>query len=237
MIAYLALGILLLAAFVLIAQWFAHADPARIARALKWTLGSAAIAIAIFLAVTGRLAGALAAIAAIAPLFMRWRVLWNRVKSAAGPTPGTTSNVETATLRMTLDHDSGALDGAVLAGTFRGRSLSDLDRASLAELLDECRAGDPQGASLVEAYLDRRFGPDWRGAAQGRAGASGKRGFSAGAMSREEAYEILGLEPGAGEDEIKAAYHRLMMKLHPDQGGSTFLAAKINQAREVLLNA
>ena len=236
MIAYVALGLVLLGALVLIAQWFAHADPARMARALRWTVGAVIVAVAIFLAATGRLVGALAAIAALAPLLMRWRALWNRVKSATGPTPGKSSTVETAMLRMILDHDSGALDGEVLGGRYRGRRLSGLDRTGLEDLLAECRAGDPQGAALLEAYVERRFGPGRRGAAQGeaRAGASAKPGFAA-AMTREEAYEILGLEPGAGDDEVKAAYHRLMMKLHPDQGGSTFLAAKINQAREMLL--
>jgi hypothetical protein len=236
MIAYLALGLVLLAALVLAAQWFAHADPARMARALRWTVGAAIVAVAIFLAATGRLAGALAAIAALAPLLLRWRALWNRVKSAAGPAPGKRSTVETARLRMILDHDSGALDGEVLGGKYRGRRLGDLDRAALEDLLAECRANNPQGAALLEAYLDRRFGPGWRGAAQGEAGAgaSARPGFAA-AMTREEAYEILGLEPGAGGDEVKAAYHRLMMKLHPDQGGSTFLAAKINQAHDMLL--
>jgi DnaJ family protein C protein 19 len=54
-------------------------------------------------------------------------------------------------------------------------------------------------------------------------------------MNRQEAYEILGLKPGASEVEIKAAHHRLMRSAHPDVGGSEWLATRVNQARDVLL--
>jgi len=236
MIAYLALGVLLLLAIVTIARWFAEAEPGALVRAVKWVAGALAVALAIFLALTGRLVGALTDLTALAFLFVRWRSLWPHIKGFGGPAAGNASTVQTARLRMTLEHDSQSLDGEVLAGRFKGRALSELDLAQLQTLLDECRGDDAQGATLLETYLDRRFGPDWRSAGSGAgAGGSGKSAFSSGAMTREEAYEILGLEAGAKEDEIQAAYHRLMKKLHPDQGGSTFLAAKINRAREILL--
>ncbi len=236
MIAYLVLGVLLLAGLLLIGQWFRQAEPAAIARALKWTLAAAAIGLALFLALSGRLAAALAALTAVIPSLLRWHALWTRIKAAMGPKRGNVSTVETARLRMTLDHDSGTLDGEVLSGRFQGRALHDLALAPLVELLAECQASDPQGASLLEAYLGRRFGADWREKGFGGDQQRGRSTVSKTAMTREEAHEILGLEPGAGESEIKAAYHRLMMKLHPDQGGSTYLAAKINQARDLLLN-
>lgn len=236
------LGILLLAALIFFAQWFGRTEPARAAQALKWTLGAAAVGVAIFLAATGRLAGAVAAIAALAPLLLHGRSLWRRVKSAGGPSGGQRSTVETAMLRMILDHDSGTIAGDVMAGEFKGRKLEDLSLSNLLDLLGDCRSHDPQAASLLEAYLDKRFGDSWRqsGRQSGRnSGQGGGQESSAArgrtAMTREEAYEILGLAPGATENEIKAAYHRLMLKLHPDQGGSNYLAAKINQARDILL--
>jgi hypothetical protein len=105
-------------------------------------------------------------------------------------------------------------------------------------LLRECRAEDEEGARLLEAYLDR-VRPGWQdemaGASAG--GGSGRSGSgpSGGDMTVDEAYAILGLSPGAGAEEIREAHHRLMIKLHPDHGGSDYLATQINRARDVLL--
>jgi DnaJ family protein C protein 19 len=56
-----------------------------------------------------------------------------------------------------------------------------------------------------------------------------------GPMTRAEAYQVLGLQPGASEENIRAAHRRLMQAAHPDHGGSDWLAARINQARDILL--
>ncbi len=114
-----------------------------------------------------------------------------------------------------------------------GRRLGDLDQASLRALYAECRSLDPEGAAFLEAYFDRRF-PGWREYAQGNRDTRTRT--QTGAMSKEEAYQVLGLQPGASLDEIREAYRRLMKKLHPDQGGTAHLAARVNQAREVLLS-
>jgi len=149
---------------------------------------------------------------------------------------GQKSGVRTETIEMVLDHDSGRMEGKCLKGRFAGRDLSSLRDAELFQLLDGIGSADPQGAALLEAYLDRRF-PGWRDRRAGgsaRAGAQQPRDRS-GRMDRKEAYDVLGLKPGAGEADIRSAHRRLMMKLHPDQGGSTYLASRINEAKDVLL--
>ncbi len=150
-----------------------------------------------------------------------------------GPATGQTSEVETPVLRMTLDHDTGTMTGTVLRGQFAGMRLDELGRADLLALLRECRAADEESARLVEAYLDR-IHPDWHDDLAGER--TGSRTQATGAdLTVEEAYEILGLSPGADAEAIKAAHHRLMKQLHPDHGGTDYLAMKINRARDVLL--
>jgi len=144
------------------------------------------------------------------------------------------SEVRSATIAMRLDRDTGAMTGAVLAGPYAGRALDDLPRGDAIAVWRYCRSDDPQGAALVEAYLDRRF-PGWREATQ-RDGDARPGGGGGGAMTRNEAYEVLGLPKGAGREEIVAAHRSLMKKLHPDHGGSTALAARVNQAKDVLLD-
>ena len=149
---------------------------------------------------------------------------------------------------MTLDHDSGEMEGTVLQGRHAGRRLDELTEPELLDLFGECSLRDDEGRRLLEAYLDRTLGPDWRERAEAEAERAhtaaggtgqgwGRKQQSAGRtpMTREEAYEILGLSPGAGTEEIKEAHRTLMRKLHPDHGGSNYLAAKINQAKELLL--
>ncbi len=145
---------------------------------------------------------------------------------------GQNSAVRTKILSMELDHDSGDMDGEVLEGAFAGQRLSQLRLNELVELMDECIAAGDQSQALLEAYLDRVH-PDWREGA-GAGEASGSSGASA-KMSPGEAFEILGLEPGASEQEIVSAHRRMMKQYHPDQGGSDYLAARINQAKDLLL--
>ncbi|MEZ5907108.1 MAG: DnaJ domain-containing protein [Geminicoccaceae bacterium] len=132
---------------------------------------------------------------------------------------------------MRLDRATGEVDGAVRQGRFAGSELGDLGLGELLELLAEAGRTDPQSSSLLEAYLDRRF-PDWREAAQEGPAAAGGAG-----MDEQQALDILGLQKGAGPDEIKEAHRRLMTKVHPDSGGSNFLAAQINRAKDLLLGA
>lgn len=147
--------------------------------------------------------------------------------------PGQKSGVRTAALEMVLDHDSGSMEGRCLKGRFTGRALSSLVERELFQLLDELRSTDAQGAVLVEAYLDRRC-EGWRDRKSDRREKS-ERGPLGATMTANEAFDVLGLKPGAKQEHIRAAHRRLMMKFHPDQGGSTYLAARINEAKEVLL--
>jgi hypothetical protein len=238
---YLGLGVLALLLGLWLLRAFVAADPRRLAqsaRRLVWVIGAIVLLLLfIGLLASGQLGKALIDLGPLGLVLMRLWAQWQRRKAVSGPPPGQTSEVETAYLRMTLDHDSGTMTGTVRRGPFQGRGLDELSREELISLWRECRAEDPQAAALLEAYLERAQ-PGWREEPGGSAGAgtgSGGPGRAADAMTRDEAYAILGLAPGATEAAIHDAYRRLMMKIHPDHGGSTYLAAKINRARDLLL--
>ena len=234
MLAYLFLGILLLLVVLALMHAFTRANPASVARGLRWGAFALAGLALVLLPFLGRGSLAFLGPAVVLPVLMRY---WTHSRQRAQPAPGQTSSVETAWIAMTLDHDSGAMEGTVRNGRFAGRVLSSLDLPDLLEVIEECRAADPESVPLVEAYLDRTR-PDWQEAGPGQGGAEGASGGSPpprGGMSREEAYQILGLEPGATPEAIREAHRRLMLKLHPDHGGSTYLAAKLNQAKDLLL--
>jgi DnaJ-like protein len=150
-------------------------------------------------------------------------------------TPGQKSGVRTAALEMVLDHDSGRMEGKCLKGRFAGRGLSSFSCNELFELLRELRATDAQGALLLEAYMDRKF-HGWRDGNEKHAGDKKPKDWQERrhSMSVSEAYDVLGLKVGATQAEIRAAHRKLMMKFHPDQGGSTYFAARINEAKEIL---
>ncbi len=250
MLPYFLLGIAMLVGLILAGRWFVHADPKLLAKVLKRLALAVIASVALYLILTGRLAWALFALPALLPWFLRLRALartakaYSRMQAAMGGGPGAgtgqASEVETRFLRMFLDHDSGAMTGEVIAGAYAGRRLDQMSLAELVALLETCWDEDQQSAQVLEAYLNRVHG-NWReeaaeaGGHGAEAGAHGAEAFGEGPMSREEAYRILGLDPGAGAEEIREAYHRLMAGLHPDHGGSTYLAAKINQAKDVLL--
>ena len=235
MLVFLAIGVLVLVLGLWLLRAFVEANPAKLARGTRVFLITVAITGALVALValfaSGRLGLGLAELSGLVPLALRGYAHWRRRQPASTPPPGRASEVETDYLRMSLDHDAGTMSGTVRRGRFQGRHLGELSRSELIALWRECRAEDAQAASLLETYLDRLV-PGWRtDAAGGGAGAAGPSD----AMTKEEALAILGLAQGASEAQIREAYHRLMMKIHPDQGGSTYLAVKINRARDVLL--
>lgn len=220
------LGLAVLVLLLVAVRLFVSANPTTLARQLRL----AGIAITVF-------AGILLAIGRqfqfALPLFLA--AIWLAARSSAISTghrsPRGKSEVKTDWLAMELDHDTGEMHGTVLQGQFQGRALEQMDVNELAELWRECRGADPQSGQLIEAFLDR-IHPDWRDA-HGAPGGSGDA--DVGPMTVEEAYNILGLAPGATVDDIQRAHRELMKRFHPDRGGSTYFAAKLNEAKELLL--
>ena len=229
----LLLAMLILGLVWLGIKYMAKANPADLKSNLRKVAGVAAIGLSIILTIRGGLAIAI-------PLFFIGMGLlglghlagidlpWSR------KTPGQNSQVRTSMLLMQLDHDRGQIEGQVLAGQFAGQPLQDLSMEQLLDLLEECtRAGD-QSPQLLQAYLDTRH-PQWHEEFDGSAHRTTST-TSSQAMTEQEAYEILGLEPGASKRKIISAHRSLMKKYHPDQGGSDYLATKINQAKDLLIN-
>jgi hypothetical protein len=230
---FLALGVL--AAMVLGMGWFLRANPSNLAHGLR-RLGFALVAVlagvalvfsVLFLPeILPELLGLLGLVgSALLARFLRHR------PSDGFSAPGgrRRTEVRTAFLRAWIDHGAGEVGGAVLAGRFSGRTLDSLSDSELLEVRLEA-ASDADSVRVLETYLDRRLGPDWRTAQQHRAPNAGKAD-----MTREEAFAVLGLAAGATADDIRAAHRRLIQRVHPDAGGSADLAARINRARDILL--
>jgi hypothetical protein len=140
-------------------------------------------------------------------------------------------------IEIEIDQNSGAMQGVVLAGKYEGRQLGELTPSECNALYQEVFAADQSGARLLEIYFDRRF-PGWRQTSESDANAGSRQAAHhrvTGAMTEDEAYEVLGLGKGATRDEITSAHRTLMKKLHPDHGGTTALAARVNEAKEILM--
>jgi hypothetical protein len=229
---YFGAGLVVLGILLLLARAYTAVDPATLVRAIRYTIGVALLGIGGIMAFAGRWGVGVVLVTLGFSAIAAGRIgpidLGGGRRSA-----GSVSIVRSAFFEMRLDHDSGAMSGRVLAGVEAGRRLDDLDEAALLRLLKEI-VGDGDSVALLEGYLDRRM-PGWREHVEGDATARAGGAADAGTMTDQQAYEILGLAPGAGKAEIRAAHRRLMKRVHPDQGGSTFLAAKINQAKDWLL--
>ncbi len=205
-------------------------DPRLGARVVKAAGGILSLGLAAFLFVRGELAVALP-LGAFGLGLLGWMPFGPAgFSKRVNKTSGGASHVRSAYIEMELDHDSGAMRGRVLAGSHKGMTLDRLEVKTLVGLMGEI---DDESRALLMAYLDRRE-PRWREYAQGDA-AAGRAAASSGKMTEQEAYQILGLEPGASADAVAGAHRSLMKKFHPDQGGTTYLAARINEAKEILL--
>ena len=225
-------GLVVLALLLWALHAFTKVKPQTAAVVLKTGGGLGALAVAGLLGARGRLDVALPlGLTGLGLLgWLPWSIpgLGARMRKSAGQV----SRVRSAFVEMELEHDTGTMRGRILAGRHEGAALDALDVATLAGFLPDI---DEESRSLLMAYLDRRE-PLWRENAQADATAgSSRRGWSTGKMTEEEAYQILGVQPGASAKDIGLAHRSLMKKLHPDQGGSTYLAARVNEAKDVLL--
>ena len=223
-------GIVALAILLWMAQKYLKADPRKLAATLKLAGGIALLGAAGLFAAKGQIAIA-APLAAAGLGLLGWLPFGPagfgaRTQKSAGQV----SRVRSAFLEMELDHDSGAMRGVILTGPRAVTQLEALDVVTLVGLLAEI---DEESRALLAAYLDRRDA-GWREHAQADA-ATGRGGAPRGPMTHEEAYQILGLQPGAEAEEIIRAHRTLMKRIHPDQGGTNYLAARVNEAKDTLL--
>ncbi|CAN5160131.1 DnaJ domain-containing protein [soil metagenome] len=205
---------------------FATAPASHVSRLVRQLGGAACMALAGFLTLRG-------GVAVGAPLFVFGLGLMGFSNGFpwAKKTPGQTSRVSTSLLLMELDHDTGQMRGEIRAGPYKNRMLADLGEDDLQSLYRHAAGLSDQSAALLNAWLDRNK-PGWR---ERWTASSGQGGGKTGAMTRDEALAVLGLKRGATMDDIRSAHRRLMKQFHPDHGGSDYIAAKLNQAKDVLL--
>ena len=233
------LGLIAVGAVVLLLKWYADANTKKLKGSLKWTGVLLGLLVVVGLALTGKLGAAMGMVLALMAWVTRVFGFMQTMRQFGGLFSGATfgrgagqgasaSDVNSAFLRMRLDHATSTLDGDVLHGAFKGRALGSLSHDELRALHAEV-SGDADSRSLLEAYLDRRW-PEWRGS-----GPQPGAPPSTTAMDDAEALRVLGLPSGASAADVKASHRRLMGQLHPDRGGSDYLAAKVNAAKEHLL--
>lgn len=237
--AYILLGLSALLVALLVTRGFTMANPAALAMKMRFLSGFLVVGVGVVLALRGRIElGLFVALAGWGLIMGRNILPWGGGGSGAGTGQG--SAVKTDHLEMELDHASGAVHGQILKGRHAGREIETLSPAELVELWQDYSFADPNSAQILEAYLDRRH-PSWRDDLE-RQGGDAESGdhetappSRSGRMTRQEALQILGLSDGVSEDDVRSAHRELMKKVHPDRGGSNYLASKINEAKAVLV--
>ena len=245
------LFVLLIAVMTVVAWvWLRNQPPGQQKPAILKLVVIAGVVTVVLMVITGRLPILFAMLAFLFPLLRRVlpSLLMGRLSGLgsgqAKAQPGNQSHVSSDILKMTLDHDSGDMTGEIVKGPMAGRALADLAESEFIGLLQYCRDQDEDSARLLETYLDRRFGDSWRTgdptgddrAQNGEQNGERKSSNSSGTLTDSEALDILGLQEGASRDEIIQAHRRMMQKMHPDRGGSNYLAARVNEAKERLLS-
>lgn len=162
--------------------------------------------------------------------------LWTLGRSGAprGAQPKAAHVQRSSTVELATDPGSGRRAARMIGGPHAGVVLDGLGLDGCLAILAASRGADPFGARLLEAYLDGRSA-GWRTAGNANGDAGARRTRATGGMSEEQAYQVLGLERGAPRDAVVSAHRSLMKRWHPDGGGTAELAARANEAKEVLL--
>lgn len=235
--------ILLAMASLWLIRWFARHPPSALRKKLKWIGIWTGGVLLIGLTLSGRLPWIFALLGGALPMlermmtarqiyqyWQRWRVRNQSTHASPDPANPKQSEVKTATLHMRLDHQTGQLDGTVLAGPYQGRTLSSMSLSELQKYFNFCDVSDHSAIALLESYLDHRFAEKWRGAQQTQ-----HQNAVTSTMNLQEAFDILGIPRDAKREDVIAAHRKLMQKLHPDRGGSAALAAQINCAKDIIL--
>ena len=239
---YLILGVGLLAVLLLAGKWFVNAEPKKMVHSLKWVAYGAGGIILLFVVFSGKFMMLIWLLPVLLPWLMRARAAArsanNFSRMESGGSHGMGSEVSSEFLEMYLDHDTGNMDGVIRKGLHNGKNLRTLSFEELVDLYETYAVQDVESARLLAAYLDRTHS-EWRDSAENAShqNEDTQQNRSSGSMDCAEAYRVLGLDDDADEAAIKAAHHRLIASLHPDRGGSAYLASKINEARDVLLKS
>lgn len=229
---YLLIGGAAVVGALVLYQILFRSDLRKVVRYMRWIVGGAVALLTALLLFRGQV-GVASVTGYLAFMILRFGRVgpWSFEGSTIGQ--DNESTVRSRFITMTLDHDTSEVVGKVVAGVFKGADLGDLGEQETRQLLSEV-ASDPDSLALLETWLDKnRAG--WREYFAGEEAADASSGEAATADPDQEAYEILGLRPGATSGEIREAHRKLMMGVHPDQGGSNYLAAKINAAKDRLL--
>lgn len=237
MIGRLILLIAFLIAVLTLITWLKKTPKSQL-KGLYWKLGlSLAAMILILLAATGRVHWVSAVIGALLPfarkalpIAIRFFPLLqhlHKIRPKPQPKTGNSSQVHTSVLAMTLDHDSNRLSGEVINGPFAGQTLDSLDLEQLQTVLEYCQQQDQDSVKLLVSYLNHRFGHHWQKKPPPNSGEQ--------PMNVHSALAILGLKKGASKQEVIKAHRKMMQKMHPDHGGSDYLAAQINAAKDLLI--
>jgi hypothetical protein len=201
-------------------------------RPFHWKTGYwLVLGIASYLVLTGRMHWLGAGLAALVPL-VRSVILWGfraaPLVRLLGRFKSTPSQFRTSSLVVTINFANGQITGEITTGDLAGKQLSELSTDEIEKLSQKLKETDKESYVLLQAYLMRIGTTDEQTA-------NNFKSDSYRDISKAEAYEVLGISADSSQEEVIKAHKRLMQRLHPDRGGSDYLAAKINAAKDLLI--